>query len=193
MMSHVGTLGFVAALAGAGGFVIGRETCEPEEVVTPPVVVTVRDTVEVPPQWILDLVSQMEKDLAKKPRRDTLFLAQEVTVVDSFPYPVYVKDTTARFWWPERATFGQKPGDVTTVVTREPFSGKATVLRYQTPGPVISFAADTAPRPRIDFGTFSKPKKQHGLLTDILLTAGSFGVGSIAGYIGGRARCLNGG
>ena len=168
-------------LAFGGGYLVGKDDCEPEVVTVPPVFHTDVDTVEVPPPWMLQLVDSMTKALAKKPRRDTTFLVQETTVTDSFPYPVFVKDTSARFWWPERGIFGQKPGAVTTVVTREPFSGRATVLRYQTPGPVLSFVADTSPRPRIEFGTFSIPKKRHGFLTDLLLVGGSFTLGSVGG------------
>lgn len=170
-------------LSFGGGYFVGKDDCELEVVTVPPVFHTDVDTVEVPPPWMLQLVDSMSKALAKKPRRDTTFLVQQVTVMDSFPYPVFVKDTSARFWWPERGIFGQKPGDVTTVVTREPFSGKATVLRYQTPGPILSFVADTSPRPRLEFGTFSIPKKHHGFLVDLLLVGGSFTLGSIGGTV----------
>ena len=173
-------LGF-GLLSFTGGYFVGKDEGEEDVVTVPPVIHTEVDTVERPPPWMLQLVDSMSKALAKKPRRDTTFLVQQVTVMDSFPYPVFVKDTSARFWWPERGIFGQKPGAVTTVVTREPFSGRATVLRYQTPGPVLSFVADTSPRPRIEFGTFSIPKKRHGFLTDLLLVGGSFTLGSVGG------------
>jgi hypothetical protein len=175
-------------LSFGGGYLIGKDDCEGDPAQVAPVIQTVTDTVEVPSKWMLDWIEQMGKEMEKKPRRDTLYLDQEVMVRDSFPYPVFVKDTTSRFWWLERATFGQKPGDASVVVTREPFSGRATVLRYRTTGPVTSFVIDTGPRPRIDFGTFSVPKKKHGFFTDLLLVGGSLGVG----YFTGQLRCPNG-
>ena len=186
---HVIVLGVTAIVAFVGGVFIGERACKPEQVVVTPPVIRIKDTVEVPPKWMTDLIVQMEKDLAKKPRRDTLFLATETLVRDSFPYPVYVTDTSSRFWWVERATFGQKPNDVTTVVTREPRSGQATVLRYQTPGPVLSFVVDTAPRPKISFGTFVQPKKSHGIFTDLAYITGSFATGSLSGFLIGRGSC----
>lgn len=173
------------------GFVLGHGTRRVDTVpVAIPQVHTIHDTVDRAPQWVLDHIKNQDELLARKPRRDTLYLTSETVVLDSFPYPVYVTDTSARFWWPERGTFGQKPGDVTTVVTREPFSGRASVLQYNAPGPVLSFVADTSPKPRITFGTFVAPKHHHGFLVDLGLVVGSLGVGlgtgAVLGCFGGN-------
>lgn len=185
---HVIACGVFAIVGFAGGVFFGERGCEGEvQVLTPPVV-RIKDTVEVPPPWMLQMVDSMSKALAKKPRLDTTYLVTETMVKDSFPYPVFVKDTSARFWWVERASFGQKLSDVTTVVTREPQSGRATVLRYQTPGPVESFVVDTSPRPKIYFGRFVTPKKRHGFWTDVAYIAGSFALGTTAGTVACVAR-----
>lgn len=89
---------------------------------------------------------------------------------DRFPSPVSVKDTSVRFWWVERATFGQKLNDVTSVVVREPKSGRAIALHYQTPGPVLSFVVDTVPQPKILFGTFATSTKKRGTIAVIVGT-----------------------
>jgi hypothetical protein len=174
-------------IAAAGGIVVGFLVCKVLDretvvtVATPPIVDV--DTIEVLPRQMIDSIAKLNKELEKKPK--TKYIYQEILVLDSFPYPVFVKDTSSRFWWVEQGTFGQKPNSVTTVVTREPFSGRATVLRYITPGPVESFVVDTNPRPRITFGKFIQPKKRHGLLTDIGLVLGSFGGGFLTSQVTG--------
>ena len=179
----------VVVASGLVGFFGGRKSCQPEVVAVTPPVIRIRDTVEVPPQWMIDLVKRQDEELAKKPRTDTLYLGHETLVQQNFPFPISVRDTSARFWWGERVTSGTKPGDVTVVVTREPRSGKASVLQYRAPGPILSFVADTSPRPRITFGEFVKEKKHHGFLVDAGLVLGGlttgFVSGSVVGCIGG--------
>lgn len=181
--------GVLALTIAAGvGYFFGGKSCKGDPVIVTPPIVRVRDTVEVPPKWMLDFIAAQNKALLAKPRLDTQYLVRSSVVRDSFPYPVYVKDTASRFWWAERATFGKKPGDVTTVVTREPFSGKANVSQYITPGPIESFVIDTSPVPRLTFGTFVQPKKTHGWFLDALLILGSGSAGFTAGATVGCSR-----